>query len=446
MANNSKKSSSKKRNVKVSRNGTHTKIKTKAGTVTVKNNTALKILIALVVIVLIAAIVLTVLHFTGKVDFKALLHISENSSSQTNNGGNNSGGTNNGNQGKTDSNTGSLVTGSGELAIRYMDVGQGDGILIDLPDGKEMLIDCGCKGVTTPYATLKSTYLDKYVEDGIIEYLVLTHSDEDHVKYLDLIFDDFQISNVYMPYILAAPTNTTLKDKISKLDQEKVNMFKDEDTIETAIYSKFFIAALSEPDCQIHINADDDENTTNNVINAEDNTYSITFICPTYEFYQNTSLKNAHAKNAISPVIILEYNTKRFVFTGDCNAYWDSKGNLKTTEGNEWFMTKRIKTLYGETGIDCDVLKVAHHGAEEASSIEFLSVINCEYAVISCGKNNTYNHPRNEALERIKSFNMVVYRTDLNGTVICVVGDDKEIKFSVEKESTQEEAYIGADS
>ena len=348
--------------------------------------------------------------------------------------------------------THTLVQGEGDLIVHYMNIGQGDSILIDLPDGKsEMLIDCGCKGITKDYQTEIKPYLNEYVEDNTIEYLVLTHTDEDHVSYLDDVINDFQVSNIYMPYILAAPgtsstQKTNLQNKINELDSTKLSMFKDPDTIDTVVYANFFIAALSEENCTIHINADLNEDTTSNVIVAEDNSYVLTFICPTYEFYANTPLDDAHSKNAVSPVIILEYNSRRLVFTGDSNAYWTSSGTLKTTEGNEWYMVSRIKKLYGDNGIDCDILKVAHHGAEEASSNEFLDVIHCEYGVISCGKDNTYKHPRQEALDRMASHNMTIYRTDLNGTITCTINKDSEITFNMEISNVSQDAeLIGAD-
>ena len=342
-----------------------------------------------------------------------------------------------------------LVQGEGDLIVHYVDIGQGDCILIDLPDGDEMLIDCGCKGVTKSYDTVIKPYLIEYVEDMTIEYVVLTHTDEDHVSYLDNVIDDFQVSNIYMPYILAAPGTSSqpkanAQAKIDALDQTKVALFQDPDTIDTIVYANFFISALSEPNCEIHFNMDDNATTTNNVIVAEDNSYSITFICPTAEFYENNHLNNAHAINAVSPVIILEYNYRRMVFTGDCNAYYKNDGSLKTNEGNEWFMVERIKTLYGNEGLDCDVLKVAHHGAGEASSNEFLDVIDCEYGVISCGLNNTYGHPWQEALDRIHNHNMTIYRTDLNGTITCTINSAGELIFNMEDNTpTQEQELVG---
>lgn len=341
--------------------------------------------------------------------------------------------------------------GQGDVVVHYMNVGQGDGILIDLPDGDEMLIDLGCKGVTVNYESVLKPYIQTYVEDNTIEHLVLTHTDEDHVSYLDDVIEDFQVNNIYMPYILAHPgTDSTPKQnaqaKIDALDPNKLSLFQDPDTIDTIVYANFFINALSEPNCTIHLNVDDNNSATNNVITGENNSYLITFICPTKEFYQNNDLSDAHDKNAVSPVILIECNSRRLVFTGDCNAYWTSAGKLKTNEGNEWFMVERFKTLFGNSGLDCDILKVAHHGAEEASSNEFLDVIHCEYGIISCGAGNTYQHPRQDALDRMKNHNMTVYRTDLNGNIVCTINTEGVIEFNLQTSNVSQDAeFVGAD-
>ncbi len=82
------------------------------------------------------------------------------------------------------------------------------------------------------------------------------------------------------------------------------------------------------------------------------------------------------------------------------------------TEEEEYALEK-----YGQT-LDCDILKVGHHGSRSSSSEEFLNTVTPEIAVISCGKNNSYGHPTSEVLKRLKKADAVIYRTDTDGTVI----------------------------
>lgn len=92
---------------------------------------------------------------------------------------------------------------------------------------------------------------------------------------------------------------------------------------------------------------------------------------------------NATQINAVSPIGILEYAGRRLVFTGDSN------------KNNEDYYCKTYPY------VDCDVLKVAHHGSNGSSSKDFLQHVKCEYAVISTS-GESYGHPAQEALDRLK--------------------------------------------
>lgn len=335
-----------------------------------------------------------------------------------------------------------LAPGDGELQVHFMDVGQGDSILILFPDGKDMLIDCGNKSTGYDF-DVTADYLENYLPDGKLDYLMLTHSDEDHVEYMSDILELYEVSNIFMPDILAEPSGTSaaaeeLRDEIAALDPEKLAMFDDEDTITTQVYARFFVAALSEPNCEIVLNVDPDEDTNSIVITDgteqadgtyDGATYMLTFYCPTEEYYATTDLSSAEEKNAVSPIGILEYNDVRIVLTGDSN------------EINEPIVAERLGN------IDCDVLKVAHHGSETSSTEEFLDAINCEYAVISCNADgNTFYHPRQNTLDRFIEDDMTIYRTDNNGNIVLTVDENGEMKFTLEREADQSVNQVGADT
>lgn len=334
-----------------------------------------------------------------------------------------------------------LAPGDGELQVHFMDVGQGDSILILFPDGKDMLIDCGNKSTGYDF-DVTADYLENYLPDGKLDYLMLTHSDEDHVEYMSDILELYEVSNIFMPDILAEPSGTSaaaeeLRDEIAALDPEKLAMFDDEDTITTQVYARFFVAALSEPNCEIVLNVDPDEDTNSIVITdgkkqADGSyaaaTYMLTFYCPTEEYYATTDLSDAMDLNAVSPVGILEYNDVRIVLTGDSN------------EINEPIVARRLGN------IDCDVLKVAHHGSESSSLDVFLDAVDCEFAVISCGKGNNHDHPRQEALDRLIEDDMTIYRTDNNGNIVLTVDENGEMKFTLEREADQSVNQVGADA
>ena len=133
---------------------------------------------------------------------------------------------------------------------------------------------------------------------------------------------------------------------------------------------------------------------------------------------------------------------------------WPQAGTYTTT--NDTSIVVRID--YGETSIivtgdaeytseymmidsglplKADVLRVGHHGSYTSTTQEFLEAVGPQYAVISCGKGNDYGHPHQVTLNKLAGIEL--YRTDLQGTVLCV-SDGHNIRFTVEKE-TQEDLY-----
>lgn len=336
-----------------------------------------------------------------------------------------------------------LAPGDGELQVHFMDVGQGDSILILFPDGKDMLIDCANYNNASAYRTETLAYMDNYVTDGQLDYLMLTHCDGDHVYFMDEVLEKYDVDTVFMPNVLAEPSGTQSSDRlqaeIDALDQNKVGMFTDENTVDSNAYAEFFIAALSEPNCEIVLNVDPDEDTNSIVITDgtklsdgtyDGATYMLTFYCPTEEYYATTDLSSPEERNAISPIGILEYNDVRIVLTGDSN------------EINEPTFVERI-----DGSLDCDVLKVGHHGSETSSTEEFLDAINCEYAVISCNADgNTFSHPRQVTLDRLIADDMTIYRTDNNGNIVLSVDENGEMTFTTEREADQSVNRVGADA
>ncbi|MCI8700183.1 MAG: MBL fold metallo-hydrolase [Clostridia bacterium] len=119
--------------------------------------------------------------------------------------------------------------------------------------------------------------------------------------------------------------------------------------------------------------------------------------------------------NEASIVLKMKFGEKAFIFTGDAN------------EKNEKEMLKM--------DIKADVLKVGHHGSRTSTSKEFLEKVNPTYAIISSEKENSYEHPHKETLEKLKDKSVNVYRTDENGTIL-IITDGKEIEIQSIKTDT----------
>lgn len=108
--------------------------------------------------------------------------------------------------------------------------------------------------------------------------------------------------------------------------------------------------------------------------------------------------KNYTNTNKSSIVIRLVHEKNSFLFTGD-------------------IYSPNEKELAKKYNLKSTVLQVSHHGSYTSSCSIFLKKVKPKYAVISCGKNNPYGHPRPEAVGRLQKYAKKIYRTDKNGTI-----------------------------
>ena len=118
--------------------------------------------------------------------------------------------------------------------------------------------------------------------------------------------------------------------------------------------------------------------------------------------------------NDDSIVLRITYGNTSFLFTGDAER-----------EAEQDILSAGYE-------LESTVLKVGHHGSKDSTTYPFLREIMPEYAVISVGEDNTYGHPTEDTLSRLRDADVKVYRTDLQGTIICV-SDGENVSFSVEK-------------
>ena len=316
-----------------------------------------------------------------------------------------------------------LQRGDGDLQVHFINVGQGDCILILFPDGKEMLIDCANYNNSSTIKESTLDYIGRYVTDGQIDYLMVTHGDSDHIYFVDEVLYAYDVDNIYMPFILAEPENAEKAEAVANLPADKLALFTDDDTLTSGVYADFFIAALSEEGANIMFNMGN--------FSISSDTYRIDFYGYTAEDWENTGLSHAEAKNAVSPIGILEYNGRRVVLTGDSN------------EINE----PKFIAQFSVDVLDCDVLKVGHHGSATSSTREFLDFVDCEYAIISCNASgNTFEHPRQDTLDRFIADNMTIYRTDLHGTILLEIDGEGNMTFATDYNPPASDVLKGADA
>lgn len=122
-------------------------------------------------------------------------------------------------------------------------------------------------------------------------------------------------------------------------------------------------------------------------------------------YFLNTGVKFSD-KNDSSIVLFIEFKDKKILLTGDVSSKIESE-------------------LVNKLG-KIDILKVAHHGSKDSTSLDFLYNIRPEYGIISVGKNN-YGHPHPNVLKNLERVNTKIIRTDKSGEILFKIGND--IKF-----------------
>ncbi|WP_099203085.1 ComEC/Rec2 family competence protein [Miniphocaeibacter massiliensis] len=216
-----------------------------------------------------------------------------------------------------------------------------------------------------------SSKVVSYIEKlGIkeLKYIISTHPHSDHINGLVGVINKFKVNNI----------------------------IRNEEEVDTRVYESFVEAY--------------ERNDTNVIIPRVGDKFKfgeseITIVGPTaYNFDTNNNsiaIRITHGENSI-------------LFTGDAEKLEEST------------------LMYTGEKIESKVYHVGHHGSRKASSKEFLDEVNPEYAVISSGKGNMYGHPHKEVLNRLKSINAEVFRTDISGNIV-MISDGKDVLFSTEK-------------
>ena len=124
--------------------------------------------------------------------------------------------------------------------------------------------------------------------------------------------------------------------------------------------------------------------------------------------------------NNTSIVLMVRFGENKFLFTGD----------METDAENDM--------LDAGAKVKADVLKVGHHGSNTSTGYRFLYEVDPAYAVISVGKDNSYGHPHDEPMSRLRDADVTIYRTDEMGSILAV-SDGRNITFTWERASAKPE-------
>ena len=255
------------------------------------------------------------------------------------------------------------------MTVKFMDVGQGDSTLIVFPDSKTALIDAANPGDGEDIVNYLSNL-------GVskIDYVIATHPHADHIGGMAYIISHMEVGQIFAPRVAAedVPTSKTYETFLNEIKENSLKLS----------------AARG-----------------GNIL-FEGEGYRAECLAPNKDRYDGL--------NNYSVVVKIVHGQNTLLFTGDAES--DVEEEL-------------VSKAYD---LNCDLLKVGHHGSSSSSTEEFLEKVSPKYAVISCGRDNSYGHPHGETLRAFDKLDSLetLYRTDVHKTVTAV--SDGKGNFSFE--------------
>ena len=283
----------------------------------------------------------------------------------------------------------------------FLDVDQGDGIVLRERGGAVFLVDGGSTGVQKVGEKRIIPYL-KSQGIRVMDCAFVSHTDSDHVSGLLEILGAMPVNSAYRESVAGYAGTPVVKRLVLPARNETNKAYQS--LLELAREKNVEVYYMEAGDRMV----------------AGDH---LEFFCLAPE--EGIAYEN---KNAASMVLLASYGEFDMLLTGDMEK--EGERRLLERMNESWGMNmSRPMTGIFETGFDAggilnsvEVLKVSHHGSRTASSEEFISALRPCISVISCGKNNRYGHPHTETLESLYGANSRVYRTDESGCVTVNVG------------------------
>lgn len=236
-------------------------------------------------------------------------------------------------------------------------------------DGKTMLIDAGENGHEEDVIN----YLHSQSVEKL-DYIIASHQHSDHIGGLAEVIEEFGADTLIMPRLTKAqtPTNSTY----------------------TA-----FLKAIQNSDMKV-------------LSSKVGDIYQLG--SATFEIYGPVT-DDVEDINSMSIIMKVTYGENTFMFTGDAEK------------------DEELEVVDTGADLDCDVLKVAHHGSKTSSCKEFLAEVTPEICVIQVGENNDYGHPHEAPLKRIKSYTEEIYRNDICGDIV-IYSDGRNLTVEYENQ------------
>ena len=207
------------------------------------------------------------------------------------------------------------VTESIDLDVHFVDVGQGDACILELPDDRVMLIDAGERD--------SEDKLIQYIDENIrrdgekldgFDIVMLTHSDSDHCGEMADVLEQYPAEVFYRPNVAAT------RDGYTDPGIAAGDLYGNYESKDTMQYRDAIEAGYATAGTTYATDATDDEQNVirpEGISEGEPGYYTLTLYTPTVDTYRTGESESSIDWNNYSPIMILEYEGKRFALSGD---------------------------------------------------------------------------------------------------------------------------------
>ena len=270
--------------------------------------------------------------------------------------------------------------GTSLLRMTFLSVGQGDSILIEAPSGVRFLVDCG-SGTRGTAGSRKAAPCIRYRGISKLDYIVVTHTDEDHINGIREILEmiaagtlHIRVGSVVFPYLKYPDSAYLNLEEAAEAAGARIIRVRSGDRFEAGDV----VLNVLGPDPLIESENPD--------------------------------------KNGQCVVLSLSYRNFDALLTGDVSG-----------EGEKQLLKQLTREPF--QAVTYELLKVAHHGARSSTGEDFLERVRPGISIISCGRDNPYGHPHEELLSRLRACGTSILRTDQCGAV-TVTTDGSSVTVS----------------
>lgn len=253
-----------------------------------------------------------------------------------------------------------------DLVITMINVDHGDSLLINSKDSKNnrhfALIDTGMARYSQN--VVKCLNKNKIKK---LDFIIISHTHSDHMGGLSEILKQVDVDQIFLPNYFKVKSKLLSSNRVRKLIKNKNINIKNIKPNQKILIGKSEFNVL----------------------------------------YPIVSQKQKLPKdiNDSSIVGLLKYSGFKMMFTGDATAKIEEK----------------IINNYSRDKVKCNILKLAHHGSQTSSSLDFLNYVNPKYAVVSSGCDKDILYPHQDVKNRLSKLKINYYNTRTNGDIIITV-------------------------